>query len=46
MDKSIQQSAENTLPTSNNMGGKSGSFVIPSPENVGDDYMFIPIGGT
>jgi phage replication initiation protein len=46
MSKSIHQTAENTLPPGNNMGGKSGSFVIPSPENVGDDYMFIPIGGT
>ena len=46
MSKIIPQSAEKTLPPSNNMGGKSGSFVIPSPENVGDDYLFIPIGGT
>lgn len=46
MSKIIPQSAEKTLPPSNNMGGKSGSFIIPSPENVGDDYLFIPIGGT
>lgn len=28
------------------MGGKSGSFVVTSPENAGDDYVFIPIGNS
>jgi len=45
MVKIIPQTLSEELPPSNNMGGKSGSFVIPSPENVGDDYLFIPIGG-
>ena len=51
MDKIIPQSAENALPPSNNMGGKSIPSIpsissilsIPSPENAGD-YVFIPIG--